>query len=164
MSKRRLFYIFLILFSSFIFGLDKYSIEAGFDDNIKIINDKNIKNYNDIIKYLEKEHSWYNINILTKEFNVMDNNKNNLRFLVVNIISNREHYEIFSGPVHRSLLIEEIMLNLLQPASNNYPIDILIISLNGIFLHEIDNDMQYSSVITKRDTMDCVYKYLYPNK
>jgi hypothetical protein len=158
------------------FGLDIYSIiPYYYDDNsddITITNHNDLFNYNDVIKYLEKKYSWYNLKLETNEMVLKDNANNSILFLDVNIITNREYQEIFRGPAHRSLLIEEIMLNLLQPKYRNdydrdysigyiYPIDVLIMKLNGEYLGEIGSDREYPTIFQKGDAADWVYYFLW---
>jgi hypothetical protein len=159
--------------NSKLFGLDIYSIIPDYydddSDDITITNHSEIVNFDDLKKYLENK---YSLKLETKEYLFKDNANNELRFLEVNIITNRKYQEIFRGPAHRSLLLEEIMLNLLQPKFQNdykwdysinykHQIDALIMKLNGVYLGKLGSDRSYPTIVEKGDAADWVAFFLW---
>jgi hypothetical protein len=154
------------------FGLDIYSIITNYydddSDDITITNHSEIVNFDDLKKHLENK---YSLKLETKEYLFKDKANNTLNFLEVDIITNRKYQEIYKGPAHRSLLIEEIILNLLQPKFQNdyrdysinykHQINALIMKLNGVYLGNIGSDRQYPTIFQKGDAKSQVSYFLW---
>jgi hypothetical protein len=157
---------FFALFVSNLMSLNKYSYDANDYFNIIIEEDNSSIYFMDIINYLENRYKQYNLKLETNEILFQDKNGNNHILLEVNIITNAHHGQIFNGPAHSSLIIDEIILNILQPGivRDEYPIDAILLQLNGKFMDNIKNDMEYNFIVTIQDATDMVYEYLNPGK
>jgi hypothetical protein len=150
-------FIFINLFVIFAFnlyGLNIYTYNSDNSIGFDIVENTNIVSYKDVINYLEKRYEYYDLNIIADEIKITDLKGNELMFLDVNILINLPIYEIYNGPAHSSIILDEILINLVQPGysipaeyKNIYG---LIVRLNGIFLNQIENDMIYETIITRK--------------
>jgi hypothetical protein len=140
--------------SSALFAGDWYSFDS---ENVTISADKNIRSYHDIVAYYENR---YDISLGIDEIIFTDSQDNNILMLEVDIITDMPSQELFSGPVHSSLLIVDIELNLLQPKlhRSEWNIYAIILKLNGVFLNKLPYDMTYNPVITRSMLYPMIYK------
>jgi hypothetical protein len=120
------FCLYFVLTSA-LFGGDWYFFDS---ENVEISADKNIKSYLDIVAYFENR---YDISLKINEMIFTDSQDNDILMLEVDIITDMPSQELFDGPVHSSLLIVDIELNLLQPklSRSEWNIYAIILKLNG---------------------------------
>ncbi len=136
--------IYIIMLSVELYSISIYSYTNG-DEKIKV-EDTQMNHFSEMLTYLE---TTYNVTLHTKQLYLSDEFGNNISIWNINIITNKELYEIFNGAMHSSPLIENIAYNLLQPLASrdDWSIDTIIISLNGIYLEYLLNDLVYSTVM-----------------
>ena len=148
--RKSIFIIMFILLQNNIFGLNIY-LYNGYEDFIILKNVESINTYNDIIVFLEQRYSSQRLKIETTEIVVSDE-FDQMIILDINIILDLEIWEIYNGSGHSAPILEEVFINLLQPEilRNEYNIYGIIIKLNNTFLDNINYDMIYEPMITKR--------------
>jgi hypothetical protein len=124
---------------------------------IRVTGNSSISTYHDAARLLEEV---YGVKFDIHEIALLDINNNSIFLLDVNIITDKPYNEIFAGPAHRSLLIEEIRLNLLQPylSWSEWSIDALVLKLNGIFTDSLGLDRTYTSLVTRSDLLDYLWR------
>lgn len=69
----------------------------------------------------------------------------------------------FETSGHRSLLLESIFVNYLQPNSSSWPLTAILVEVNGVFSDEIKSDRIYDALMTRKTIIESpLYKHRAP--
>ena len=76
-----------------------------------------------------------------------------LYYLGVDVKNREESFSIFPENSHRSIILEEIFINFLQPFLIDWNIEFVKVSQSGVFIEHYDTEKSYGSIETK-----CFYR------